>query len=1157
MEVLSEKLSKILSLSTGNSILKPEQILVQSPGMSTWLRIEIAEHNGIAAAQEFPLPSSFIWQLCYLLLDDVPKTNPFTKSAMTWKLMSLLPQIINEEVFSPLRHYLGFEIEIKLFQLCGRIADIFDQYLVYRPDWILGWENNENPITLTEDQQWQPKLWRKLIEYNDVELDQSHYHRANLHQALINALSSPELNINKLPTQLFVFGISSMAPQTLDVLYQLANKIDVFMFSLSPCQHYWGDIVDPKSRARMSLAYENKKKLPELWQESLDVGNPILANNGKMGREMLDMVLDLPATHIGFSEFYHMSDHQTLLSGIQNDILEMETLGQSLSPELDQYLNIQQKRCLNAADDSIALRSCHSPLREVETLHDHLLQKLQQNPELEPKDIVIMLPDVAAYAPFIDAVFSSKQGNHYIPYAIADRGAAQESPLINSFLNLLSLDKSRFGFSEIISILEVPAVMARFSLIDDEMILLKQWIKRAGIRWGRNASSRKEQGLAEFDKNSWAFGIRRMLLGYALGDEAEIYRYDLPSSGIDGQSAQSLGKLLNFLETLDNIRQNLLLDVPPAEKIAFLISILDSMYLSDDDVRNDVNQLRNSIELFSQEIEETGYNGSLPLQLLRQWFKTKLTESRVGQRYLAGSVNFCTLMPMRSIPFKVICLLGMNDGIYPRVQHPIGFDLMAHFDPRRGDRSRRTDDRYLFLEALLSAREQLYISYIGHSERDNSERIASMLVSELLEYCQLCYFPESITSEIAEIEHEATLDNDTLAHLGEKSAKCLAKQLLIQMPLQPFDEKLYRDNQENLPRSYADNWCPPNQVEDLKQRALFIKPEDIIANTEFEQNVDDGKATKVTEIALSSLIRFYRNPAQYFIQRSLKADLSIQMDETDDDEPFTLSTLSRHQIQSDMINSSLKLNQSEVSEGLLNELKATGELPMSPFDDITLNKYEKDIASVIDRGLYLRGESEGDTINISLSFMLKTKVELQGRIDDIYAKGLVNVRPGTAKAKDFIALYIRHLCLNASGYHKPSYLLDAANFYTLAELDPYEACDLLLNLLSHFESGLSHPFMFMPETSLAYYLAEGNHQMKLLKAEEKWTNDNGFGDGDDPYNNRLYFFPDDFNEDKFGNYAHQIFKSFNSIFHSAKLKELQNYVENQASNSTEINKGDK
>ncbi|NRD73880.1 exodeoxyribonuclease V subunit gamma [Shewanella sp. VB17] len=1174
MESLSALLASELQTPMPEmSLLMPEQILVQSPGMSTWLRMEIANKNKIAAALEFPLPSSFIWQLCHLLLPDVPKENAFTKPAMTWKLMALLPSLLNIDVFAPLQNYFNdhalpdeatnpIENPLKLFQLCGQIADIFDQYLVYRPDWIAAWEANEVNLppkndTLAPAQAWQPILWRALIEFNNQHLNKSRYHRANLHQSLFDALNDPNTCLDGLPKRLFVFGISSMAPQTLDVLYHLATRIDVIMLNLSPCQHYWGDIVDPRLRARMALEYANKHKLEAQWEDKLEVGNPLLANNGKMGRELLDLILELPAEHTNFNfESYQDPGTANVLQGVQHDILELETRGKSLGPDASLYLTLDGRRILTKTDDSITLRSCHSPLREIETLHDHLLDMLSRedphsNGPLLAKDIVIMLPDVAAYAPYIDAVFSAKQGAHYISYAIADRGAAQESPLINSFLHILSINQSRFGLTDILGILEVPAVLRRFELNDDALIMIRHWLERAQVRWGRNERSRVAQSLPAFDKNSWAFGIKRLILGYAFSDDAALYQDSLIVAGIEGQSAQALGKLLNFIEALDQIQHALAETCSIDERMTQLAQLLEDFYEVDDEERVQLQAIREAISKLKTELLDAGQVTPLNTQVLQNWFSSTLSESRVGQRYLAGSVNFCTLMPMRSIPFKVVCLVGMNDGVYPRVQHPVGFDLVAQFAPRRGDRSRRLDDRYLFLEAVLSAREQLYISYIGHSERDNSERIPSMLVSELLEYCQLCYLPEAFGDE----QH-----NETDIAAIEKT---IHQQLLIEQPLQPFDARLYHPQKleqsiHHLPKqSYSAQWCPAA----FNRAALNATPPFIEHGIRISQapEVIDTEADR--ELEVSALIRFFRNPAQYFFNRSLKVDLGVNIQADDNDEPFSLNALERYKLQANLLDNTISQKLDTPDEVLLQRLKASGELPLHPFDDLLLNQYRHDIQPLIGRTLYLQGESQ-KSLDIKLTFNQVDGVEqvmtLVGRIDNLCAKGLVNYRPGTANGRDLIRVYIRHLCLCAMGVddintgqnstkHLISYLLDIGYFHAFHPVSPDQAKAQLSLWLQHFQSGQTHPLMFMPKTALAYVEAEGNHDDKLIEAKSQWIDEQSqLGEGFEPHYQRLFRFPEDFSEDKFGHIAITLLSPMLSLYHRDKLSQLSTFVEEGA-----------
>ncbi|MCL1065463.1 exodeoxyribonuclease V subunit gamma [Shewanella olleyana] len=1246
MEVLSEQLSKMLAIPLDNAnLLANEHILVQSPGMSTWLRLEVAKYNGIAAALSFPLPSSFTWQLCHELLPDVPKDNAFTKAAMTWKLMDLLPRLLTDEDFAPLNAYLTPELKqelapeqstqhasesgsnsvtagqsdhlnalsvqhqqhfdaMKLYQLCGRVADIFDQYLVYRPSWILGWEQNEQPIKLEENQLWQPKLWRALIEYNQNEINGSHYHRANLHQELISALQNPQTVIGSLPERLFVFGISSMPPQTLEVLYHLAERIEVIMFSLSPCQHYWGDIVDPKARARMALQYTDKKQLGELWEEKLEVGNPILANNGKMGRELLDLMLELPAEHTDFNydcyiEPQQSPDELNLLQGLQFDILQMETLGEPLGPDAHFYQNTALRRSLKSTDDSITLRSCHSPLREVETLHDHLLELLSSQDNTDailPKDIVVMMPDVAAYAPYIDAVFGTsnsqqsgvfdkprgaRQSNYYIPYAIADRGAAQESPLINSFLNLLNINQSRFGLTDIISILEVPAILRKFQLDDDNLQLIRRWLDDANVRWGRDEQTRLQQGVPAFNQNSWAFGISRLIQGYAFNDESSLYHDTLLVKGVEGQSAQTLGYLLNFLESIDEYQLQLATPCPTLERIEQLYQLLEVFFEADDDEREQVQTIREALTALKEELEAAGHQGELDIEVLKQWFNQRLNESRVGQRYLAGSVNFCTLMPMRSIPFKVVCLLGMNDGVYPRVQHPVGFDLMAHNGAIKGDRSRRLDDRYLFLEALLSARQQLYISYIGHSERDNAERIPSMLVSELIEYYQLCYFADYRFADHQNSQAKISRENVT----NDAADQAIIEHLIVQQPLQPFDAKLFQPQtmtevqhdslhhsglqlnslqpsslqQSSLQQSYSRQWCPPkfNDQRIAKWQASFINPlQPIDVDLQAEQ-ADASSAQHTLE--LSALLRFFRSPAQFFLNRSLKVDFNLRIQADDNDEPFGLDSLERYKLQSALLDSAISNRLEHADIEFIAQLKASGQLPMQPFDDLLLSQYQKDIAALIGRVQFLTAETHTTEVDVDLLFSDITlnqqqsiEVNLIGRIDDIYAKGQVNYRPGTAHGRDFLRVYLRHLCLNAAGVEKNSYLLDIGHFHAFTAIKADAAYQLLAQFIQGYVNGQAQPLCFMPRTALAYVEAEGEHSEKLHEAQSQWIDEQTeFGEGNDPHNKRLFSFPEDFTKQGFGHTAMQLLKPMLSVYHKGTLAELDEYISESISANTE------
>ncbi len=207
-----------------------EQILVQSPGMSQWLKMALAQELGVAANLDFPLPATFIWEMFTQVLPNVPKRSAFNKEAMTWKLMELLPSQLDLDVFAPLRRYLQDDTDqSKLYQLAEKIADIFDGYLVYRPDWIASWEAGESVAEIDGEHPWQPVLWKSLYDYTLAQ-GQSHYHRANLYQSFIDALAHIDLTHDEalraaLPKRLFIFGISSLPPVTWTPLKRLANTL--------------------------------------------------------------------------------------------------------------------------------------------------------------------------------------------------------------------------------------------------------------------------------------------------------------------------------------------------------------------------------------------------------------------------------------------------------------------------------------------------------------------------------------------------------------------------------------------------------------------------------------------------------------------------------------------------------------------------------------------------------------------------------------------------------------------------------------------------------------------------------------------------------------------------------------------------------------------
>ena len=1067
LDLLKSLLVELIRLDPLDNPFEQEQILVQSPGMSQWLKLELAKSLGIAANLEFPLPATFIWTMFTQVLSDVPVRSAFNKEAMTWKLMQVLPSQLDKPEFEPLARYLSDDDQqVKSYQLAEKIADIFDQYLVYRPEWIQAWEADQIDPQLCGEHPWQPLLWQALYDHT-LTLGQSPYHRANLYDNFIETLDSYRQSGAPLPPglpkRLFVFGISALPPRYLDALAALGKHIDVHLMFTNPCRHYWGEVRDRKYLAR--LAARQRQQLQwcvdhsergevisplkgDIEDNLIDdshegaVGNTLLASLGKLGRDNLYLLSEMEAYDV---EAFVDIEPDSLLHSIQADILNLEDRVNDALTESSHH-----KLAVSAGDNSLAVHACHSPMREVEVLHDNLLAMLADNPALSPRDIVVMVADINSYSPYIQAVFGNAPGERYIPFSISDRSADQENPVLLAFLRLLSLPESRCQASELLELLEVPAVMARFGFDSERFEQVKHWIEEVGIRWGLDEATASEFRLPSQQQNTWLFGLQRMLLGYAMPQEAGLYQGVLAYDEVQGMDAELAGQLGLFVELLMDYRRQLAQPQPVEAWIGILNQLLDDFFAVDIDGEMVLRMIRDKLQQLEQQLADAGYGDDISPAVLRGYLNDKLSGERISQRFLAGQVNFCTLMPMRSIPFKVVCLLGMNDGVYPRSIPPEGFDLMAG-RAKYGDRSRRDDDRYLFLEAIQSAQETLYISYVGRSIQDNSEKMPSVLVSELLEYCQQGY----------RLEGDAALTVD-------QSAARLADFLVRHHPLVPFSPQAF---QGKAP-SFAAEWLPAACRQPIIAEAFHDRP----------LEAEPAEAGMAPVLELAELARFWRLPVQYFFNRRLKVFFEPARGAMEDDEPFVLDGLSRFQLRSELLATLLdsytegETGREAVFERFVRYQQASGGLPLAEFGELELVEERGQIEKLADKLVTLMGCPLPDAeVNLAVPLAEHT-VQLQGWLKHHFACGLVRYRPGKVRAQDILQGWIEHLCLALVAESKETHLIGIDGHYWLEPVNAEYAREQLMVLIQAYYQGLTRPLPYFPRTALAGLQASQDKQ---------------------------------------------------------------------------------
>ena len=1036
LETLAHQASQVLKEPLA-SALSPEVIVVQSRGMERWLSLELADQLGIWANFEYPFPNAFLDSVASKVLPNPVDTTSYDPACLTFRIMNLLPARLRSSKFKTVQNYLADDPDgLKLFQLAYKTADLFDQYLVFRPEMILAWEAGQ-------ESHWQAVLWRSLMSD-----DTTGIHRARQHHRLMCRLESGDADTVELPERVTVFGVSQLPPLHVQVLVALARYIQINFFILNPCRLFWADIVSKQDIARIKKARPSvKQPMADLY---LEPGNRLLASMGKLGRDFLQIVTSIESEQ---TETFEVPDRSSLLGAVQNDILELRDIQSvGLPPGESQKW---------APDCSIQVHACHSPMREIEVLHDQILGMFDDDPDLKPQDIIVMATDIEAYAPYIRAVFDAQTDDRLrIPFTVADQSAKQKSRIAEAFFEILALKESRMGVNQVMALLEYPVVRSRFDLNREDVNLIESWLLKTGVRWGIDAESRAQMNLPATDQNTWRAGLNRMLLGYAMqGGNTYLFNGLLPLDDIEGQSARTLGKFIDFVETVFKCAQSLRHRCQLTTWAALLNGLLEDFFDPTSGSEQEIQVLRDTFSILARINTYASFNHQVSLEVIKDLIDRQLRNNTTGTNFITSGVTFCAMLPMRSIPKAVICLIGMNSNAFPRQTQSLSFDIMAKA-PRRGDRSRRDDDKYLFLEAIISARKKLYVSYIGQSILDNSKIPPSVLVSELCDYIKNGY---------------GVADND----------------LITVHRLQSFAPAYFRETsaEEGL-FSFSVDDCQAADLLYAHREARYV----------FTTPLSEFRETSKT-IDLDQMITFFNHPARYILQNRLGVRIQSETDTLDEREPFHLHALAAYQIGNALV-------QKQIAGDDLNALMPAylqhGTLPHGSQAEISLNKLKSSAEAFYESiQQYREGEAiEPMPIEINLD-----ERRLTGLLVDRYTSGIIKVRYGRTRGKDLMALWICHLVQAAAGRTiepKESRLVCRDNIWGLAPvLAPDNA---LFTLTDLFHRGMCRPIHYFPESSYQYARSKyllGRSETQALKAARRAWQGNDFtqtrAESKDPY----------------------------------------------------------
>ena len=822
----------------------------------------------VLANCDFPLLGFFIndWLYRMDLPGDAsarpdPEQHPFSVKSMRWRIFHVLRGGELHDDFAPLDRYVAdpsgrSRDDRKCFKLAGRLAKLFDDYANLRPEMLFDWEKGRHPPANPE-LAWEPALWRRLVHGRENETYLAAFRRMDRKLATAG--------LPQCYRRIFVFAPSMLPGVHLAFFRALGTVLPVDMYLFNPAREDWFDRASIPTLARNGISLDR----PDDPLELFDAQHPLLSAFARGARDLVAGAIDLTGGQV--DERFSDPPSSSVLGRLQQTIVRCDA---SLDPTP------------MPSDGSIQLHLCHGKMREVEILRDLLLRAFEDLPGLQPRHVQVQVADMNAYAPYVEAVFSAGSGggaSNTIPFVLADRVAAGESPAGEAFRQLMMLADGRFAASDVLGLLRCDGVARKFGFEPGDVDSAIGWLNQAGVRWGRDPRHREQSSQALFEsQTSWRHGLDRLLLGYALGQEPILdFPSDcVPCDGVEGGNAVLLGRLARFYEELTAFADFGQAAHPPEAWADRLDALVDDFFASDNDTYRDVAMLKSAIRLLRTSVAAAQFDGNLPLAVVRDFLSGHLGEIEGGSNLVENAVVFSALRPGSSAPRRVQCLLGMGDGLFPRTDGRPAYDLTR--DARKmGDRSPTVEDRMAFLEAILNARDRFIACYPAFSEEDNKPACESVALRELVEYLDRRFGAQSY---------------DRMFHR-----------------LQSFHPAYFGERSHLF--SYSSGSCNAARAL-LAQNARGAAP-------------PSPPPKPVPSLSLDELIDFFANPARYYVERILGATPTPTRETMPDDtETFEPDHLAQYRLRNQVVETLGTPDESARLERLRRESVANGSLPL-------------------------------------------------------------------------------------------------------------------------------------------------------------------------------------------------------------------------------------
>jgi exodeoxyribonuclease V gamma subunit len=967
-----------------------EVVAVPTHGMERWLTQRMAARlgaspgraDGVCANVEFPSPRRLVRDAVAAASGIAPDEDPWLPERMVWPLLEVVDGSLTEPWAHPLAAYLGGtegdpNRRARRFATVRHLAELFDRYALHRPELLARWAAGDDAPA-----PWQAELWRRLDERIGVPGP-----AARLDDACAALERDPGLAA--LPERVSLFGLTRLPAGRLRVLRALAAAREVHLFVLHPSPALWEKVaVAPRALRR---ADDVTATLPQ---------NRLLASWGQDSRE-LQVVL-------GEHESHHHAVSvapDTLLRRLQRDIRE----DRAPAPEP-----------LRAGDRSVQVHACHGRARQVEVVRDAILHLLAEDPSLEPRDVIVMCPDIETFAPLIQAAFGAGEDEEGgLRVRLADRAIRQTNPLLGVAARLLELASERLTASQVLDLADREPVRRRFRLDDDDLGRIEDWIAESGIRWGLDAARRAPFKLDTLPAGTWRAGLDRVLLGVTMTeDEQRLFGGVLPLDDVESGAIELAGRLAELIARLQGALDGLAGPLTVDGWAAALAAGVDALALASP---RDAWQRWELQRLLDDVVAESGESGvALALPELRALLGERLQGRPTRANFRTGHLTICTLMPMRSVPHRAVCLLGLDDAVFPRKGPRDGDDLMLD-DPHVGDRDARAEDRQLLLDALMAARDRLIVTYTGNDERTNIATPPAVPVGELLD-------------------------------MVERSGVA-REEVVTRHPLQPFDP---RNFQVDAPWSF-------DRTTLEGARALCGERH---APAPFLSAPLDDVSEPVVELA--DLVSFAERPVRTFLRRRLGILAADYTDEVEDALPVELGPLDEYGVGQRLLDA--RLAGVEQRTAILAEI-ARGTLPPRVLGKPVIDR----VSPVVEEIVRQAGEAELGSAEVEVRLGERT---VRGTIENVGDGLLRTVLYARVRARHRLGAWVRLLALTASRERPFEAVLVGRGegrgvvVVRLGPVDVEVARRELASLIEVFDAGMREPLPLFCRTSAAFAAGE-------------------------------------------------------------------------------------